>query len=154
MNKGNSYYLSNDITVKPSKFENTLEYSSSNNLVATVDNIGKIEAVGAGNAIITVSGGNITKTVNIVVNDTGGSNSGNSSELKFATNDIINLGVGMQFNLYSVLIGDHSNVTFSTDTNGIVTISNGIVRAIGKGTTTIIARDNKGNTASLSFNIY
>lgn len=169
LNVGDVYYLANYVTVLPSDATNkTVYYTSSNPNVVNVGTVsGRIDAYNAGSATITVEAGNKKEYVTVTVNSSNGGNivnpdetptpdnpNQNNGNLSFVTNDVIKLKVDMEFNPYSVLIGDYSNVSFSFTVDGIASIKNGRVVGIAPGNTTLIATDEKGNTANLSFLVY
>ena len=67
LNKGDSYTIIS--TVEPTDADQTLTYSSSNENVVTVDSEGKLNAVGAGEAVITIKTVNeLTTYINVTVN--------------------------------------------------------------------------------------
>ena len=72
MNIGDEHQV--DFTVQPSDTTDTPVWTSSDNSVATVDQNGKITAVGEGDAVITVTINGHSDTINVTVN-------GNSNEL-------------------------------------------------------------------------
>ena len=166
LNVGDVYYLSNDVSVLPSNATNkTVYYTSSDSNVVNVGTVsGRIDAYKAGTATITVEAGSKKENITITVISQGGTTitptptpdntNQNKGNLSFVTNDVIKLKVGMEFNPYSVLIGNYSNISFSFTVDGIASIESGRVVGIAPGNTTLIATDEKGNTASLSFLIY
>ena len=135
LNKGQSETLT--ATVSPSNAnDKSVTWSSSNTGVATVDQNGKVTAVGGGNATITVTASNgktATCAVTVVIPVTGISLS--KSSLSFFKGDSETL-------VATVSPSDATNkkVTWSSGNTAIATVDqNGKVTGIGKGNATITA---------------
>ncbi len=170
LNVGDVYYLSNDVTVLPNNAtNNTAYYTSSNYSIVNVGTVsGRMDAYAPGTVTITVEAGNIKRYVTVTVSQNGTSPTPIPSDpptptftpepstdtLEFLVTDTINLKVGMEFNPYSVLAGTYNNVTFSFSIDGIARMENGRVVGVTPGDTILIAKDEKGNTATLPFHIY
>ena len=127
--------------IEPANAEsNALTWSSNNENVAIVYSNGIIEAVGAGNAIVTVKSKNgITASVNIKVLVP-------VSSIKFSKQIInVNLNESQTLN-YTILPNDayNKNVTFSSSDDTIVSVDqNGqiITKKYGKATITVVTED-------------
>ena len=135
LNKGQSETLV--ATVNPSDAnDKSVTWSSSDDAVASVDQNGKVKAVGGGNATITVTtvnGKTATCAVTVVVPVTGISLS--KSSLSFFKGDSETLVA-----IVSPSDATNQTVTWSSGNNSITTVDqNGKVTGIGKGNTTITA---------------
>lgn len=125
-------------TLAPADTTEEITYASSNENVATVDTSGKITAVAAGEAEITVSCGEQTAVCKVVCNI--------AMECHFNTQyeDEMTLLVGNTFKLS--LLDTNKNaleVTFTSKNTSICTVDeDGTVRALGKGSTKIEAEYN------------
>ena len=118
----------------------TVEWSSDNESIATVDNNGRVTATGkTGKAVITADHGNgVTDTIEINVQ---------SKELSF-TVDRTMLHIG-DTSASTVTPGD--DVTYTVDKDGVVTVdADGTITAVGNGEATITAtRGTKSSTLTI-----
>lgn len=128
-------------TVLPANaYDKSVVWSSSNNKIATVDQTGKVTAVGSGNAVITVKtkvGGvyaqckvTVLKKVevaSIALNTAGGT-----------------LLKGKSYQLKNVVLPENAtfkNVTWSSSNTKAVTVDkNGLIKGVGAGKATVICR--------------
>ena len=132
-------------TVAPTNATNkNVTWSSSNSAVATVDQNGNVEAVGAGTAIITVTTADGGKTATCAVTVTA------------ATVPVT--GVTLNKTSTSLYVGDtealtatvqpgnatNKNVTWSTSDANVATVENGVVTAVSAGTATITVTTEDG----------
>ncbi len=128
-------------TVSPTDATNkTVTYSSSNSKVAKVSSSGKITAVGGGTATITAKAGGKTATckVTVTVAQTGIAVSGNASKT-------VEMGGTLKLKVAKVPADatDDYSVTWSVADVNIATVSsNGTVKGVALGTTTVTAKSN------------
>jgi uncharacterized protein YjdB len=147
--KGKSETLT--ATVSPSDAtDKTVTWQSSNNAIATVDQNGRVTAVNAGSAVITVTtkDGSKTATCNVTVVIPVTSVSLNKAELA--------LSIGQSETLTAMVKPDDATekkITWTSSNKWVATVEGGIVTALSVGNTTIIA--SAGNqSASCSVVVY
>lgn len=130
------------VTYNPTDADTTtITWTSSNTNIATVNNSGQVTAVAPGTAIITADAGNsITDTVTVTVPEIHVDTVViNKSELALAKGDTEVLSASY----LPENATDATDVTWSSQNTNIATVdSNGLVTAVGKGTTKIIAEIN------------
>ncbi len=135
-------------TVAPSNATNkNVIWSSSNNAVATVDAAGKVTAIGAGSAVITVT------TVD----------GGKTATFSTTVIEIAVTSVALNMSTGSVFVGDslqltatinpsfasNKTVTWSSSNNAVATVdATGNVTGVSEGTATITVTTNNGKTAT------
>lgn len=128
-------------TVSPDNATNkAVTYSSSNTKVAKVSSSGKITAVGGGTATITAKADGKTATCKVTVNvaQTGITTSGNSSKT-------VELGKTINLKVAKVPADatDNYSVSWSVADSNIATVSsNGTVKGVALGETTVTAKSN------------
>ncbi len=128
-------------TVSPDNATNkAVTYSSSNTKVAKVSSSGKITAVGGGTATITAKADGKTATCKVTVNvaQTGITVSGNSSKT-------VELGKTINLKVAKVPADatDNYSVSWSVADSNIATVSsNGTVKGVALGETTVTAKSN------------
>ena len=123
--------ISLDAVISPADSTDTLLYSSDNEAVATVDQSGVITAVDFGEAIITVSCGDIAVQCTIIV------------EEPFVL-DIENVTfseIGMPQTIYSGTI-PLGEITWKTDDESIAVVADGVITSVGVGSTTVYGEYN------------
>lgn len=130
-------------SVSPSDASQDVTWSSSNTDVATVSN-GKITAVSTGSAIITAktsNGKTASCTVTVPAPDA------TSISLNLTS---ISLEVGKTSTLSSKVNPSEASqdVTWSSSDESIVTVLNGTITAVSKGTATITVKTNNGKAAT------
>ena len=139
LKKGETSQL--NATVSPDNATNkAVTYSSSNSKVAKVSSSGKITAVGGGTATITAKAGGKTATCKVTVNvaQTGIAASGNTSK-KVEVGKTLNLKVAK----VPADATDNYSVTWSVADSSVATISsNGTVKGVAVGETTVTAKSN------------
>lgn len=125
-------------TVEPVGATNkNVTWESSDSRVATVDENGKVTAVKAGNATITVTteDGKYTATCTVKVSPAPVAANGVT-----LTPDKTTLNVGEKQTLTATVLpadATNKNVTWVSSDTSVATVENGVVTAIGKGTATI-----------------
>ena len=131
---GNSYQLT--ATVFPNNATNkTIVWSSSNNSIATVDN-GKVTGKALGTATITAQSGNVKAECSVTINPV----EVTSITLNKTT---LSLTAGETFDLIATVLPNNATdktVTWYSSNNSIVTVDNGKVKALAKGTATVTAK--------------
>lgn len=115
----------------------SLTWTSSNTNVATVSN-GTVKAVGAGNAIITVSDGSLNSQVSVTVNAPKP-----AATLKITTGNLT-MNVGDSKSISYSYTGNKSLSWSSSNTN-VATVTGGTVKAAGAGTAVITVTDGSLN---------
>lgn len=144
---GDSFTLT--ATVSPYNTTNkTIQWSSSNSNVASVDN-GVVQARNVGTTTITVKttdGSNVTATCDVRV------------EPVLATSISLSetsrtLNVGEHFSLSTTILPHNAtskDVSWSSSANNVASVSNGVVTAIAPGSATIIVKTTDGSNKSAS----
>lgn len=143
-----------NVTVNPSDTTDKVLFSTSDDLVATVSEDGKIVAVGAGEAVITVTCGSATAQCNVVcrietteATETTGTTEATEptpstdAELKLNRKDFSLTYKGETWLLYK---GDIpvKQIVWTSDNEKVATIVDGVVTAVGSGMTTVYAEYN------------
>lgn len=132
LNVGTSYPLS--YSVEPSDSINLITWESSNNEIATVDN-GIIYPVSKGNVKIIAKSGNVVEEIEVTVED----------KEKFTLNQTnISLYVGESYSLLSSV--DDTAITWSSSSDMVAEVVNGLVVAKASGTSIITAK--KGDSTA------
>lgn len=150
--KGQSWLL--NVKTEPENTMDPIHYITSDNSVATVTDQGKVVAVGPGQAIITISCGDVDKTCRIVCafqEETEPTETttvatttapvDEDEKLELNREDITFSRQGEEWQLYSGSIAKPL-ITWSTDDASIAKIENGKVTAVGPGTTNVYAEYN------------
>ena len=106
-----------------------LAFISGDTTVATVDANGLVTAVGAGYTKITVSCGDISIDCAITVND-------DLAEFFFDQNEVVLEAIGDECQIYSGAV-IATDINWSSDDELVATIHDGIVVAVGSGSTTV-----------------
>lgn len=143
-----------NVEVQPADTTDVVQYSSSNDQVATVSDTGRITAVGHGEAIITITCGEISTqcVVNCVLETEPTTEPTEATEattaptlpdieLKLNREDFTLSSAGATHKLYTGEI-DLSLITFYSEDDSIATFVNGVVTAVGRGTVTVYAEYN------------
>ena len=134
MIEGESYKLS--FRTEPSRTDDIFIWSSSNMKVATVNN-GLVEAVGKGNAVLSLKTSNGLKEVVLVrVKEKDYHPKVESIALD---NNYLNLKLGDKyiFNVSLKPLVNEDNINWTSSNNNVAIIDDGKLTAIGKGSTTI-----------------
>ena len=139
-----------NVTVDPVDTTDVISFSSADVSVAEVSNEGKITAVAAGETVITVTCGDVVATCKVVCNivpettvppTTVPPTTEKVLTLKLNRSDITFAKKGESWTLYKGEI-PLNEITWSVGNPDVATITNGTVRAVGKGTTTVTAEYN------------
>lgn len=143
-----------NVTVNPSDTTDEVLFSTSDDLVATVSEDGKIVAVGAGEAVITVTCGSATAECKVVcrIQATQGTEPTETTEqtattpstdaqIKLNREDFSLTYKGQTHTLYK---GDVpvKQIIWTSDNEKVATFVDGVVTAVGSGTTTVYAEYN------------
>lgn len=133
MNTGENLQLS--YTKQPANATSTVEWSSSNPSVATVDSSGLVTAIDGGTVTIYATSNDISTECNIEVELSPLSN------LEFPTNEVtLSIGESQTLNLTKTPSSAIETITWTSSNPTIATVdSNGLVTGIKQGTTTITA---------------
>ncbi len=142
-----------NVTTVPANTTDTLVFSSSDEAVATVTSGGKITAAGPGQAVITVTCGSVTAQCRVVckfetvpsTEETSEATEASTeattpaapeSEFSLNREDFTMSAKGNTWTLYNGTI-PKSDIKWTTDNPLVATIDNGIVTAVGGGTTKV-----------------
>ena len=134
-------------TVLPAEAtEKDVTWTSSDPKVATVDENGKVTAVKAGTATITVksvSNNTVTDTCEVTVTDQPVSVTGVTLNPDKAT---LNVGETQKLTVeFAPTNATNKHVTWVSSNEAVATVADGIVTAVGKGTATITVTTEDGN---------
>lgn len=147
LDKEGAAYLLN-VTTDPGNTTDEVIFTSGDETVATVSDGGKIVAVGPGETVITVTCGSATAECRVVCNieveeTTEATEAPTVSDEDFKLNrdDFTLSKKGATWQLYN---GDIpvKQITWTSDDEKVVTIKDGVVTAVGSGTTTVHAEYN------------
>jgi len=147
--KAGAGYLLN-VTVNPKDTTDELTFTSADETVATVSAEGKIIAVGPGETTITVTCGNATAECRVICNieteptettEATVDPSAAAEEFKLNREDFTLTSKGATWTLYT---GDIpvKQITWTSDNEKVATIKDGVVTAVGTGTTKVHAEYN------------
>ncbi len=146
-----------NVTVNPADTTDKIVFSTSDDLVATVSEDGKIVAVGPGEAVITVTCGSVTAQCNVVCRfevvdatdttettapaETTEPAAPVNTEIKLNREDFSLTYKGQTHTLYK---GDIpvKQIIWTSDDEKVATFVDGVVTAVGSGTTTVHAEYN------------
>lgn len=140
--------------VEPLDTTDQIKFVSDNESVATVDASGRVTAVGNGEATITITCGAYVSECRVVCDLNGGSDGPSTPpdptdpttpsdpivtvELKLNRTDFTLSAKGSSWNLYSGEL-DPSEITWTSNNEDVVTVTNGKVVAVGTGRTQVVA---------------
>lgn len=138
-----------NVTTNPGNTTDPVVFISSDEAVATVSDAGKIEAVGPGQAVITITCGNATAECRVQCDFE--DESAETTEATEATVAVTDFELnrsdftlskkGETWKLYNGEI-PVKQITWTSDNEKVVTIKDGVVTAVGKGNTTVHAEYN------------
>lgn len=136
-------------SVEPIDTTDTVEFTSSNTAVATVDQQGRVTAVGSGEATITITCGEFTQIckVSCIFGEQKPDEPVKPDEpmpnlqMRDEDNDVQFSAKGYQWRAYKETddfgADEASKFTWKTDDEAIATVDNGIVKAVAPGKTTL-----------------
>ena len=150
--------LSYDVTPKNAT-ENSLNFTSSDSSIATVDEHGVVTALKAGTAIITASTNNnivtdkmqvtvYSKGAGTVVDDDVYQTENYPDSVSIPSEKSISLGAELQLEATVLPSNAVSILSFTSTNPNVATVTNdGVVKAVGVGTTEIVAKTINGKSA-------
>ncbi|MBQ9166168.1 MAG: Ig-like domain-containing protein [Oscillospiraceae bacterium] len=134
--------------VEPLDTTDQIRFVSDNESVATVDASGRVTAVGSGEATITITCGAYVSECRVVCDLNNGSDDPSDPttpsdpvvtvELKLNRTDFTLSSKGSSWNLYSGDL-DPAEITWTSNNEDVVTVTNGKVVAVGTGRTQVVA---------------
>ena len=132
------------IAVSPSSAASTAQvtFSSSNSKVATVNNFGKVTAVGKGKATITAQCGDVVRSVEVTV-------SVSTDGIHLNTNYVV-LKPGASFTITGSVTPSSApqGLSFRSNDRSVATVSSGgVITAVGTGSTSIVVTN--GDSSSM-----
>jgi uncharacterized protein YjdB len=126
------------VTTDPVDTADTVEFRSNAPEIATVDEDGRITAVSAGEATITVSCGKVEKEIVVICTFASSEESWSLNREEFSL-----LSKGETWDVYATTSTvSKVNITWSSDDESVATVDSGIVTAVGAGSTYIHAEYN------------
>ena len=145
---GSAWLLS--VTALPANTDDVVTYSSSDTKVATVSSEGRVTAVDAGQATITITCGDKVKECRVVCDFEPQQTTSPTTEpttqpttpndtFKLNRSDFTLANKGDTWTLYNGSV-PMSDITWSSDDSTIVTVKDGKVTAVGSGYTTVRAK--------------
>lgn len=150
MNNGTSRQL--DVTVEGENIQSTKVWSSSNTNVLQVDNNGRVTAKNVGESVVTLKLGEKSTSIKIkVVNSTSKVTSisvnKNSATIKMGSTEKLNASVNPSN-------ATNKGITWKSDNTNIVQVlSDGTIKGISKGKTTVIVTSNDDKNISKKIKI-
>ncbi len=148
VNKGKTITLKKTIT--PSNAIDTYKWTTSNSKIATVSSTGVVKGTGKGTATITVTSSSGIKAIcRVTVNVPS-----TKVEIKttYASNKKIYLVQGKRYSLYTSITPSDSTdkLTWSSSKTKYVRVSNGVLTAVKKGTSTITVKTSSGKKDTIT----
>ena len=143
LKKKNESFLLN-VDLKPKNTTETVEFLSSDENIATVNQDGKVTAVGSGEATITILCGNAVTQVTVICEieeeekEEVETPEYTAADLVLNRDDMTLKKKKEQHQLYNGKI-PKDKITWTSDNEKVATVKNGLVTAVGKGMTTIHA---------------
>ena len=134
---GDTYTLT--VTTEPTDTTDEILFASDNEAVATVDESGVITAVAAGETIVTVSCGTQSELCRVVCEIP---EEGTDGEIVLDADTYTLTKKGETWTCYTGTIAAEQ-ITWSSDDEAVATVANGVVTAVGAGTTTVRAKYNE-----------
>lgn len=150
-----------NVKTVPADTTDPVTFSSSDESVATVTSAGRIMAIAPGEATVSVTCGNVTQNVKVVCNfeseDTIPEETtaptvtvpDEEVDLKINREDVTFSYYGEKWQLFSGKSGKDC-ITWTSEDEKVVTVKDGVVTAVGPGTTNVIAEYN-GETVTCIF---
>ncbi len=135
-------------TITPSNATyKTVDFTSDNPSVATVDNNGVVRGVGVGKAVITATTRKNKKQTSVTVNVSKIPSTGVTANIASIT-----MPLKETFTITSVVMPDNASdktVTYKSKNTKVVTVdSKGVIKAVGTGSTNITVTPNGGGTST------
>ncbi len=133
-----------NVSTDPVDTTDTVIFASSDEAVASVTADGKIVAVGAGEAVITVTCGSVSEQCMVVCNIVEETTESTEAviyptdDFKFRKEDFTLSTKGESYKLYSGVI-PVEEIKWTSEDTSVATVENGTVVAVGSGTTTVHA---------------
>ena len=149
LNKAGDQWILN-VVPTPANTTDTITYTSANQDVATVDADGCVTAVADGETTITITCGEISVECKVTCEfppeetepeETEPEETENMDSFKFKKTDITFYREGETYKLYDGDI-DPAKIVWSVGKSSVATITNGVVKAVGKGMTNVYAEYN------------
>ena len=126
------------VTLTPVDTTDTVSYASSDPTVVTVDDAGKLTAVSAGKATITITCGTVQTACEVECKFTDETTDKPQTEFKLNRTDFTLSSKGESWLLYTGKI-PVTEIVWSSENESVATVTNGKVVAVGGGTTSIHA---------------
>lgn len=133
------------VSTVPAKADGTPAFYSSDPAIATVDSTGTVTAVASGETSVIIRQGEATLIVKIYCEfaSQGSDNPANPAGWSLNREEMTLFEKGETWDLYSKSsIVSKTKITWTTEDPSVATVDNGIVEAVGKGTTMIHATYN------------
>ena len=134
-----------NFTTEPSNTTEEIRFSSSDEKVATVGADGTVLAVGPGEAVITIQCGKAKDTCNVACNfeadpdqTTAPTEAETVTDFKLNSEDFTLFEKGETWDLYNGEVPD-DQITWKSSNEKVVTVRNGVVKAVGTGSATVTA---------------
>lgn len=141
-------------TMSPSDAIDTLSWSSSNPNIASVDNEGNVTAVSAGTTTITVTASHSKVSASCTVNVYRTDVAVTGISLDKDSADVV---IGENYTLTATILPSNAtnkNVTWTSSDETVASVNNGVVTALGEGTTTVtVTTEDGGYTASCDITV-
>lgn len=149
-----------DVSAEPADTTDTLRFETDDPLVAQVDEKGKVTAIGPGQAIITITCGDVVQQCRVICQwveettedttapteesteeTTAATTAPEDTELRLNREDFTLNYEGHKWDLYNGSIPEE-DITWTSDDETVATIENGVVTAVGNGVTKVHAQYN------------
>ena len=135
-----------DLSVTPADFADAISYKSSNTDVVTVDEYGRLKAMGGGTATVKVTVGSVSDTCKVTVYQAVTRISLNKTKLSLNVPETFQLTAGVEPTHAS-----NQTILWTSDNEAAATVDQtGLVTAVGNGTAVITAAAQDGSGISAS----
>ncbi len=151
--RGTKYGL-NAVISPDNTTDKSYTWESSDETLVTVDEDGNIEALELGVAIVKATTAN-GKTAECVVTVVEANEEGTPEGITLSDSEI-SIYVGEMYQLTETITPDNirsSNLEWSSSNTSVATVNNGLIIAVGEGTTTITVTMEDGKNASCTVNV-
>ena len=152
--KKTTLYVGETLTLKIKGTRKKVKWSSNKKSVATVSSKGKVKAKKKGVATITAKVGNKKYKCNVTVKSKKKKEIPVSTIILNETNKTVVMG--SQFTLSATIVpinATNNNIIWQSINSNVATVSNGIVKAVGIGTTQIFASSDNGVSTSCTVTV-